>query len=311
MSEAKNNHPEWTKENSLTSPADRNREERWRPEQGAPALTEDDVKEAMNLLNNTSFVSKFPRIDRVYADPPPPMQGIGLLSFTPAKGATPNENGVYGFAKLRGNYATSMEADQRAEFLIRNVDSYHQIYHTYVGRPFPCTNSTKYSAETSEVDIRKEMTKSISSDIKEKKRQQRDEVKAIKTREENLLEEHKRNLDGDDEDPYEKYITLRVKKAQLTWTYLEHQKKIKEVKDIILRTRTEIDDLDRDNVEFKDKYFEKYMAARKNAGLKESEKDQDNFIRYMVEDVKLDFDDSDEIDTETPNKLLVTEVTKE
>ena len=31
------------------------------------------------------------------------MQRIGLLSFVPAKGATPNSKGIYGFAKMRGN----------------------------------------------------------------------------------------------------------------------------------------------------------------------------------------------------------------
>ena len=54
----------------------------------------------MPELNNTAYTEKFPRVDRTYADPPPLMQTIGLL-FTPAKGATPNENGVFGFIKLR------------------------------------------------------------------------------------------------------------------------------------------------------------------------------------------------------------------
>ena len=42
-------HPEWQKENSLTSPADRDRAAAWRPEQGAPPLTEDEVDSAMDL----------------------------------------------------------------------------------------------------------------------------------------------------------------------------------------------------------------------------------------------------------------------
>ena len=86
------------------------------------------------------------------------------------------------------NYVVIMqheqEADQRAEFLIRNVDSYHQIYHTYVGRPFPMTASSKYSAETNEIDIRKEMTESISNDVKQKKQDELKTVQEIKKREE-------------------------------------------------------------------------------------------------------------------------------
>jgi len=141
-------HEEWQKENSLTCPEDRDRINKWKPDQTAPVLTQEQADEALKELNNTAFTDKFPRIERTYADPILPMQYIGLISFTPAKGATPNENGVYGFAKLRGNFSSEIEANERAEFIIRNIDSHHQIYHTYVGRPFPITNSSKYSAKT-------------------------------------------------------------------------------------------------------------------------------------------------------------------
>ncbi len=275
-----------TKESSLTTPEDRDRENRWRPEQGAPALTEDEVTLAIGELNNDAFVQKFPRVDRTYADPPPPMQAVGLISFIPAKGATPNSNGVYGFAKLRGNYATPQEADQRAEFIIRNVDSYHQIFHAYVGRPFPLTEKSDYSAETAEIDIRKETTQAVSSNIKNKKAEEQKTVTDIKEREEALLAESKQ--DPEDADPYDEYITLRVKKAQLSWTYLEHIKKMDEVRGIILETRKRIDELDEANAEFKDKYYDKYVKARKDAGIKDTEEDlNSNFMKYLVEDTNL------------------------
>ena len=84
MTEQLQNHPEWEKESSLTTPDDRVRENNWRPEQGAPQLSENEVTSAMEELNNVSFTSKFPRVDRTYADPPPPLQTIGLVSFVPA-----------------------------------------------------------------------------------------------------------------------------------------------------------------------------------------------------------------------------------
>jgi hypothetical protein len=278
------NHPEWEKENSLTTPEDRDREAAWRPEQGTPALTETEVNEALKGLNNTAFTEKFPRVDRTYADPPPPMQSIGLISFTPAKGATPNKNGVYGFAKLRGNYATPIEANQRAEFLIRNVDSYHQVYHTYVGRPFPLTVSSDYSAETAEIDIRKETTESVSASVKEKKDNEQKTVNDIKNREEEL----RADVAKDEVDPYDEYITLKVKKAQLSWTYLEHIKKMEEIRGIICKTRNQLNELDDKHPEFKDKYYEKYMNARKEAGLTDTPEElEDNFVKHMVEDKPL------------------------
>ena len=38
------------------------------------------------------------------------------------------------------------------------------------------------------------------------------------------------------DDPYEEYITARVKQAQLIWTYKEHQKKMAEIKELIIKT---------------------------------------------------------------------------
>jgi len=272
------------KESSLTSPEDRDLNNKWKPDQSSPPLTNDEANIAIETLNNTAFTDKFPKIDKTYSDPAIALQNIGLISFVPAKGATPNENGVFGFAKLRGNFASEMEANQRAEFLIRNVDSYHQIYHTYVGRPFPITISSSYSAETTEVDIRKETTKTISSSIKEKKEKEQQEVREIKEREELLLAESKR----DSPDEYENYITLRVKKAQLSFTYLEHLKKLDEIKSIIVKTREEVSKMDLENPTFKDTYYEKYMKAREEAGIKEStEERQDNFIKFLVEDAVL------------------------
>lgn len=275
-------------ENSLTDPLDRDRNNKWKPKQGIPPLNEEQTNEALSELNITSFTDKFPRVDRTYADPVMPHQYIGLISFVPSKGAKPNENGVYGFAKLRGNFASEIEACERAEFLIRNVDSNNHIYHTYVGRPFPITNCSKYSAQTDEIDIRKETTKTLSENIKSKKLDEEKQMKEIKEREERLLEETKNEA----VDPYDSYITLRVKKAQITFTYLEHQKKIVELKEIILKTRKEIEELDKEYPEFQNSYLEKYMKAREDAGIVESKLDaNENFIKYLVEEVKLDFDE--------------------
>ena len=283
MSNTNLTHPEQIKENSLTSPEDRDRVNKWRPAQNIPALNNDETNEAMKELNNTSFTDKFQRIDRTYADPPLPMQFIGLISFTPAKGATPNENGVFGFAKLRGNFASEIEASQRAELIVRNYDSHHQIYHTYVGRPFPITNSSKYSAETSEIDIRKEMITDISKNIKDQKIKDAENIRDIREREEKLIEESKQEK----VDEYEEYITLSVKKAQLSWTFLEHQKKMAEVKDIIIKTREQLEKADKEYPEFKNTYYEKYMKARENAGLKDDFKE--SFLKFLVEDADLGF----------------------
>ena len=124
------------------------------------------------------------------------------------------------FAKLRGNFATEIEANQRAEFIIKNVDSFHQIFHPYVGRPFPLTQSDKFSNVVEEINIKEAIQKSFSKDIKNKEKKDRKDKQEILDREQKLMEETKR----EDEDPYEHYTILKNKKAQLTWTFFGTQK---------------------------------------------------------------------------------------
>lgn len=275
-----------SKESSLTAPEDRDLNNKWRPDQSQPPLTNEQATEALKELNVTSFTERFPTVDRTYADPAIPLQHIGLVSFIPAKGATPNENGIYGFAKIRGNYASALEADQRAEYLIRNVDSYHKVFHCYVGRPFPLTESSKYSQDTSEIDIRKDIAKNVSLSIKDKKEEEQREIREIQQREKNLIEESKK----EEVDPYDEYITQKVKLASLSFTFLEHQKKMAEIKEIVLKTRKIIQDMDGEHPTFKETYYQKYMDARREAGIKEDGKEAENsFIKFLVEDADLGF----------------------
>ena len=284
MSETKDIHPEHAVENSLTAPSDRDPARTYKPNQGHRALSEEEVVSAMAELDNKDYVKKFIAVERRYADPVEPMQRIGLISFVPAKGATPNDKGEYGWAKLRGNYPTDGEASERAEHIIRTTDSYHQIYHTYVGRPFPLTLSSKYSAETSEVDVRKSMSESVSASILKKKKDESQEIREIENREKNLLEESKK----EESDPIEQYTTLRVKKAQITWTYLETKKKLEEMRDIIVKTRAEIEEMEKEDETHAQNYFKKYCDARSDSGLSNSE-NQNTFMKFLVEDVDLGF----------------------
>jgi hypothetical protein len=269
-------------ESSLTPPEDRDQVKRWMPDQMTPPLTDEQTSEAMKSLNIKSYVEKFPKVDRVYADPRLELQTYGLISFVPAKGATPNENGVFGFAKLRGNFATQLEADARSEKIIRNHDSYHSIFQTYVGRPFPMTEKSTYSADISEIDIRKQTAMSMSTSIKLKKDEEQEIIQEIKDKEKEL----KADVQGP-EDPYDRYITLKVKKAQLTWNWLEHQNKMDELKTIILKTRSELEIIDTEHPDYGQKYLEKYMDARKESGFVNDKKEwEKNFMKFMVEDDK-------------------------
>jgi hypothetical protein len=279
------NHPEWTKVNSLTSPQDRGTGV-YKSDLSAPPLTEEQVEAALNTIVHNDFIEKFPRVERQFADPPIHLQTYGLISFVPSKGATPDKDGVYGFAKIRGNYATAQECEERSEFLIRNVDSYHGIFKCYIGRPFPITVDPKYAAKVDEIDIRKKAGEVISEDVKAKRQEEKREIEQVKEREKKLLEESKEDFIPD---PYEKYTVLRVKKAQLVWGYSQTMKQLENMKSIIIKTRAEITEMDAQNPDFTKEYFERYMKARRDAGIPDDQNTEENFVKYMVEDIDLGF----------------------
>jgi hypothetical protein len=269
------------RESTLTTPSDRNPDKKFQINTGAPALTPEQTAEAVKDLNVTSYVERYMSVERNFADPVLELQRIGLISFVPARGAKPNDEGIYGFAKLRGNFATETEANARAEYLIRNHDSYHQIYHTYVGRPFPLTTTSDFSKEVFSVDIQRQAVNAISDEVKRKREKEQKDIEEIKDRERQLLEDVKREEEPTDDH----YTTLRVKKAQLAWTYLETHKKLKQMCVSIAKARKEIEDLDEKYPELKNKYFNKYMDARKQAGLSTDRASVDtSFMKYLVED---------------------------
>lgn len=268
-------------QNTLTSPADKVK--------GAPtsynlgvSIADSQVRDAMAELHVTALTDKFPRVEKFYADPAVANQTYALVSFLPAKGATPDADGVYGMMKVRGTFANEDEAMLRAEWLIRNVDSYHEIYNTFVGRPFPLASSKKYVTDTTEVDIKKKVVEETSENVRKKRDEERQTMKEIQEREKELLADVERKED----DPYDVYTELMVKKAQLTWTYHQTLGKMEEMKKNIIKARAEIAKMKEENADYHEQYMGKYMEARKKAGLPATD---DSFIKYMAEDLDLGF----------------------
>jgi flagellar motility protein MotE (MotC chaperone) len=252
--------------------------------QNAPVLSDQELSSALNKLNITSHIERFPEVERRYTDPPVELQKIGLISFIPARGAKPNDKGIFGFAKLRGNYNTENEANERAEYLIRNVDSYHHIYHAYVGRPFPLTTSSDFSREVTKIDLQRETSVAVAQEVKRLREKEQKEMKEIEDREKELLDDVKKQEENLDDH----YTTLRVKKAQLVWTYVDTKNKLQQMLRLIAKARKEIEDLEAKDSNLRNIYYDKYMEARKKAGLSTDKvENSDNFIKYMVEDISL------------------------
>jgi hypothetical protein len=213
------------------------------------------------------------------------------VSFIPSRGAQPDKDGIFGMMKVRGVYPTEDEANERSEFLIRNIDSYHDIFHAYVGRPFPVTTQNGFASSLKTIDIRKKTTELISEDILSKKRQEKQEIEDIQEREKKLLEESKRAQEGLPIDPFDEYITENVKRAQLVWTFQETKKKIIQMKESFAKATIRIQELDTNNPDFINSYREKYMEARRASGVPD---DNDSFIKYLGMDLQTEIEDAEE-----------------
>ena len=267
---------------SLTSPNDRNPKMKITPS-STKQLTEEEVKNALDGLVQSNVMRNYPRLERVYVDPPLINQTYSLHSFIPSKNAKPDKDGIYGMVKFRGAFQTKEEAFKRAEYLIRTADSYHKIYTGFVGRPFPITTESRFSQEKIDIDLKKKTQEIVSENIIEKKRAEQRQVEDIKQREENLITRQKENKDND---PFEQYITNQVKRAQLYWTYTETQKKMDDMKQIILRTRTSIKQAEQEHPKYLKQYKEKYMKARDLANIPD---DDNSFVKFLGKDLEVGF----------------------
>lgn len=261
----------------------------FKPSTNLPPLTEDETVHAVAEMYDNTSLQSFPRIERRYADPPIVNQNYALVSFVPSVDAKPDEEGCYGCMKIRGVYATLEEADERAEYLVKNVDSYQSILTTFVGRPFPliACDGEQYGAKLKKIDVDKKTEQVITKDVKQKREEEYKEMADIKKREENLKKDVKRTVEEIPTD--EVYTTLRVKRSQLIFTYLENKKKMQELKQLILDTDGEIKTLDASDPSYKANYFERYMEARKDSGFNdEMIQNSDTFMKYLGDDINLE-----------------------
>jgi hypothetical protein len=254
------------RQTSLTAPADMVETTKFNI---TPSLICSELKAASDILV-TPF---FRPVERKYIDPPISQQVYCVHSFVPSKCASPDKDGIYGMIKCRGTYNTLEEANQKAEELIKKVDSIHKYHINKVGHPFPMTLDSKFASEKKEVDLKEKCDKTMEVDFKEQTNENKKEISEIKQREELLLKEVK--ID----DPLEKYVTTRVRRANLVWTYVENIKKLRDVFKNIKKAEKEIEEQDGKNPEFRKEYIDRFNHARRESGL--NVRNDETFMKYL------------------------------
>lgn len=244
-----------------------------------PLTTEETAQAVANVV-----VPPHKQVIRSFEDPVLENQQYALYTFIPARGATPNEKGLYGFAKIRGTFATEEAAQQRAEKLVREVDSYHSIFIPHVGKPFPVTTKSNFSKVVDQVDLKKESSNAVTDEIKKKRKEEQTTINEIKEREKQLLEDVKK----EEHDPEDYYTMMRVKQAQLTWEYIKTKERLTQIGESLAKCRHDVIELDIANPNLHSSYMERYIEARRSSGLPTDPATmKDTFMKYMVDDVPL------------------------
>jgi hypothetical protein len=235
---------------------------------GRENMTQGQWIEAKPTLINKEFLKlQFPRTLKTLVDPPLNGQTYALVSFVPAKGSVPDADGAYGVLKIRGAFSNMMEADNWAENIIRNVDSYSIVDFAYVGKPFPLLkDNTMYCAETKEIDIRRKLDDTVKSDLKAKRDKDQQEMKEVQSREEALYKDVEETADPDYVNDLDYYVQLRTKKAQLKLTQDECIKKAEEINKLLEKVSKEIVDHHEKYPEHKDQFMDRYLKALKSMG---------------------------------------------
>jgi hypothetical protein len=265
----------------LTAPADLIQEDEKRKYVVRPTveLSDEQAQNAADTLIVKGALEKiayFPRVDRYICDPTFQNQKFCIHSFVPAKGATPDKDGIFGMMKCRGTFTSEPEMNSRAEDIIRNIDSYHELFHGYVGKPFPFSVNSKYVDEEVEIDIKKKIVEEISSSVREKRKKEKIEKEEVNDQKEELNYDVSDNME---EDPAEYYTGIRVKRANLIHTIIKTKEHLSEMQDHLRKACSEIKKLDKaSRKRYKKVFIERYMAAREKAGIPE---DDDSLIKYL------------------------------
>lgn len=220
-------------------------------------LTDQQVNDAYKEL-----IVRFPKVERLPVDPPLAGQNWGLFSF---KLLPKPVNGVYGFLKFRGAFASQAEWEAHAKTLIRTVDSKHHIWPYQQGRWMPISVNEDFAGDVLEVAQNDELNAIYNQQETETQKKESQKIREIKAREKKLIEESQRKKFDDDSLDY---YAQQVMKVQQLESWLEQMRKRKhDMLKALKAGRDEMVRLEGLHGDYKDRVEEKIKTIKEEIGL--------------------------------------------
>ena len=220
-------------------------------------LTDAQLKSACEEL-----IVKFPKVQRLPVDPPLAGQNTALFSF---KLLPQPVNGVYGFLKFRGAFATDADWEAHAKNIIRTIDSKHHIYPYQQGRWMPITVNDDFVQEALEVSKNDEIVNIFNQKEKQEDIEAKQRVREIKDRERKLMEQIRdQTPDTDSLD----YYAQQVMKIQQLESWLETMRKRKrDMLKALEAGKAEMKRVEKEHPEYLDQVNDKIITIKKEIGL--------------------------------------------
>ena len=242
-------------------------------------LTDAQTKAAVKEL-----VVKFPRVERLPVDPPLAGQNFGLFSF---KFLPKPMNGVYGFLKFRGAFASAPDWEAHAKNIIRTIDSKHHLWPYQQGRWMPITTNEDFAQETLEVSQQEEIANIYNQRETEEQQKQAQHVREVKSREQKLMAEARRK--EPDQSSLD-YYAQQVMKIQQLESWLEQMRKRKrDMLKALHAGNDEIKRVEESNPEYRDQVDEKIRCIKEEVGLEaDTPLDRPSFTQTAFANAKPD-----------------------
>lgn len=221
----------------------------------APPLTDDETKQAMKELVRT-----YPKVVRNKCDPEIPRQDIGNISFKLLKEP---KDGVHGIFIVRGVFEDVDKATDRAELIIKTVDSTVPIHQFYMGYWGLITNNEQFTSD--QLDVKTSEQEKALRDRAQKEADLKSEQikKELKDRKAELEKERT----TEDFDTLDYFTTQRVSERELRGFIKRKEEDLITQKNSLKKVQGIIGELKKKHPEYDDQWLDNYNKARERAGL--------------------------------------------
>jgi hypothetical protein len=226
-----------------------------------PILTGNEAKNAV-----ATQITYFPQVVRSAKDECIESQQSGLVSFMWLKEPRKTKNGknIYGFFKLRGNWRDENQATAKASRIVREQDSKYPLRVAPVGIWFPLSDDEAMINRNININTEEEENPAREAAQREEEDKKKKIMREIKEREEEVKTAKDYNEDKESIDFY----TMKM----VVWMRLQEsieiqRKKLKELEDKLLETRSILSGLDKTHTSFNEDWIDNYNKERRKAGI--------------------------------------------